>query len=109
MRRIKDYGIVDHELPVAATDSQDTPTCGPPTTGGRPSPQDLARMNAEREVKLRRYKQRKELESQLKDLRIAADPKNEHRDDDTLRKFYLALIQLENTFHLMHLLFLMGI
>jgi len=93
LHRIKDYGIVDYALPEVRDCEEDTPAApaAPPT---RPGPPDLSKMNAERDLKMRRYKEKRQLEDQIKELRrIAADPKNEHRDDEVIRKFYMSLIK----------------
>ena len=83
LARIRDYEIIDWELPKLSQGEESAP---PPS-----GPPDLAKMNAERDQKLRRYKQKKELDSQLQDLKVAAE--NEHRDDETVRKYYLTLIR----------------
>jgi hypothetical protein len=53
---------------------------------------DLGAMNREREAKLQRYKEKKALESQLKELKAAVD--HPSCDDDVVRKFYMATVQV---------------
>ena len=53
------------------------------------SGQDMAKMNREREDKIRRYKESKELEISLKALKANL----EHCDEDLVREYYLKLIR----------------
>jgi len=94
LRRIKDYGIVDYALPDIKTDEDDEGSdAAPPVTAAasRQVP-DLRKMEGERELKMRRFKEKKQLESEIKELRFAVTNEDE-KDDETLRKFYLALIK----------------
>ena len=52
---------------------------------------DLALMNRERDVKICRFKERKSLETRLKQLKIAVE--NPSCDDDVMREFYLNTIK----------------
>ena len=52
---------------------------------------DLALMNRERDAKIRRFKERKSLETRLKQLRVAVE--NPNCDEDAMREFYLNTIQ----------------
>ena len=64
---------------------------GPPM--GRPRPEDLARMNAEREEKIKRFKDKKELETRLSELNKILEKEGEDRvDDEIQREFYLKTV-----------------
>jgi len=95
LRRIKDYGIVDYALPDVKPDEDDADgsDAAPPVAAAasRQVP-DLRKMEGERELKMRRFKEKKQLESEIKELRFAVTNEDE-KDDETLRKFYLALIK----------------
>ena len=52
---------------------------------------DLAKMNREREEKIRRYKESKALECSLKELKFAIEKPS--CDDDVLRDYYLKMIR----------------
>lgn len=52
-----------------------------------PCPSDLVAMAARRQAKIERYRQKKELEARLSDVRIAVD--SGQADDEVSRDFYL--------------------
>ncbi|XP_066516963.1 immunoglobulin-binding protein 1 [Hoplias malabaricus] len=90
LRRCKDYGIGSFSMPSDNTEAETTPTGeGPDCTGPSPRPQqpDLITMARERQAKIERYKQRKDAESKLAELRVTVD--EGLADDETLREFYL--------------------
>ena len=67
LRRVKDYGIVSHQLPDVTEEEE---------AGGedssqqqRPGPPNLAKMNSEREEKLARYKEKKSIDAQVLNAR----------------------------------------
>lgn len=83
LTRIKDYGIANvPNLQKKDGDSEEKPQ--------NPKP-NLAKMNREREDKIRRYKESKEIETRLKQLKTAVD--NPSCDDEVLREYYLKLIR----------------
>ncbi|XP_055591960.1 immunoglobulin-binding protein 1 [Uranotaenia lowii] len=53
--------------------------------------QQLARMTQERNAKLRKYQEKKELDDQIKQLKIAME--KEHVEDDIKRDFYMKLLK----------------
>lgn len=55
------------------------------------SKRDLAKMNHERDEKIRRYKESKALEASLKELKLAIDSPS--CDEDVLRDYYIKLIK----------------
>ncbi|XP_072020571.1 immunoglobulin-binding protein 1-like isoform X2 [Amphiura filiformis] len=78
LKRCRQYGVTKQEIP------QDPPVAAArPAPGGRPN---LMGMQANREEKIRRYKEAKELEDKLKALGSWSDIR--HRDDEVQRKFY---------------------
>lgn len=86
LQRCKDYGLADITVPQkkSAQDGEDASSKPP----GRP---DLAKMNTERNAKMARYSLQKQLESEIKVLRVAVAAAT--RDEDVMREFYLKLIQ----------------
>merc|ERR1719412_570114 len=50
-------------------------------------------MNRERDDKIKRYKEKKELDAQLKELKVLViDVDKDHRDEELVRKYYMNLI-----------------
>lgn len=78
LARVKDYGIAN--VPNFKKKEKDSP-----------SKPNVAKMNREREEKIRRYKESKEIEASLKDLKLAIT--NPSCDEDLLRDYYLKLIR----------------
>jgi len=86
LQRCKDYGLADITVPEMKTsEDRDSEASKPP---GRP---DLAKMNSERDAKMARYRLQKQLESEIKVLRLAVAGAS--RDEDVVREFYLKLVQ----------------
>lgn len=86
LQRSKDYGLADITVPeLKSAEDRDDNSSKPP---GRP---DLAKMNAERNAKMARYSLQKQLESDIKVLKVAVASAS--RDEDVMREFYLKMIQ----------------
>jgi len=85
LERCKDYGLTEAEIPKVKDPDEKVNK----SNGGRP---DLAKMNAEREAKMARYKQMKQLEEDLKRLKLVVAGEAT-RDEDVMREFYLKMIQ----------------
>ena len=61
-------------------------------TESKPDPKkDLARMNQERDEKIRRYKESKAIEESLNELKLAIDRPS--CDEDVLRDYYIKMIK----------------
>jgi immunoglobulin-binding protein 1 len=89
LKRCKSYDIVDIEIPepkennsLESSESVRQQSCAP----------DLATMARERNAKLQRYKEQKELESQLEDLKRSLCSMR-IVDEEVERKYYLTLIK----------------
>ena len=65
LRRVKDYGIISHQLPDVTEEEAEEDS---PQEQQRPGPPNLAKMNSEREEKLARYKEKKSLDLQVNAL-----------------------------------------
>lgn len=89
LSRCRDYGLTDlATVPeVVFVTDEDEKENAPAPAPGRP---DLARMNAERATKVERFKQSKQLDSDLKDLRVVLAGS---RDEEVVREFHLKLVQ----------------
>ena len=61
LRRVKDYGIVSHQLPDVTEEEAEEDS----SQQQRPGPPNLAKMNSEREEKLARYKEKKSIDAQV--------------------------------------------
>jgi immunoglobulin-binding protein 1 len=89
LRRCKSYDIVDIEIPESkeynSSDSSESELRQPHAT-------DLAAMARERSAKLQRYKEQKDLESQLEDLKRSVCNMS-ILDEELERKYYLTLIK----------------
>ncbi|XP_055547432.1 immunoglobulin-binding protein 1 [Wyeomyia smithii] len=81
LRRCANYQLCDDPEAVAVMDN-------PHSTDKM---QDLLRMGQERNAKLRKYQEKKELDDQIKMLKIAME--KEQVDDEVKRDFYLKLLQ----------------
>ncbi|KAJ4449255.1 hypothetical protein ANN_00652 [Periplaneta americana] len=89
VQRCKNYGIIDIEIPEPNEDSSSDST----ESGRRqPHPMDLGTMARERNAKLQRYKEQKELESQLEELKKSISDMS-LVDEELERKYYLTLIK----------------
>ena len=91
---MKDYGLeVNLDIPNIQLCGNDDQQNGASSLVSNKIKPDLANMNRERDQKLKRYKEKKELDIQLKQLKILAiDVEKEHRDEEDVRKYYLKLI-----------------
>ncbi len=91
LRRIRDYEVYNIRIPDVTEDDEDEEADGASAVGGPPKRPDLAKMNREREEKIRQYKERKEIEASLKELKIAVE--NPSHDEDVVREYYLKMIR----------------
>ncbi|XP_017296366.1 immunoglobulin-binding protein 1 [Kryptolebias marmoratus] len=92
LKRCKEYGVSQFELPKSSDGNAD-----PEEASGNGSyskvksvpagPSDLLAMASKRQSKIERYRQRKELEARLSDVRRAVD--SGQADDEVTRDFYL--------------------
>ncbi len=82
LSRIKDYGIAN----VPSRDKSIQPKQTKDSQA-----QNLAKMNREREEKIRRYKESKEIEASLKQLKVSLD--NPQCDEEIVRQYYLKLVR----------------
>lgn len=91
LRRCKDYGVIDVEIPVTRSGSD----CSSSSMVGRiPSKiqeADLISMAQQRNEKIKRYKEQKELQSKLDILRKEVESQNV--DDEILRDYTVTLIK----------------
>uniref|UniRef100_UPI0037E75513 immunoglobulin-binding protein 1 n=1 Tax=Semicossyphus pulcher TaxID=241346 RepID=UPI0037E75513 len=87
--RCKEYNITRFELPKrkASTGAEEVPQHGASAAKPGPSSADLVTMAAQRLAKIERYRQKKELEAQLLDVRRAVE--SGQADDEVSREFYL--------------------
>ncbi|PSN47208.1 Immunoglobulin-binding protein 1 [Blattella germanica] len=88
LKRCKSYEVIDYEIP-EAKQSESTDSTEPSHSGGMP---DLATMARERNAKIQRYKEQKELESILDDLKKTLS-NIEITDEELERKYYITLIK----------------
>uniref|UniRef100_A0A3Q3VT20 Uncharacterized protein n=1 Tax=Mola mola TaxID=94237 RepID=A0A3Q3VT20_MOLML len=84
LRICKDYNVSQFDLPKSANENT-----SPDETV--PCSSDLVSMAVQRQAKIERYRQRKELESRLLDVRRAVD--SGQADDEVSRDFYLLTVQ----------------
>ncbi|KAI5630300.1 immunoglobulin-binding protein 1 [Silurus asotus] len=93
LRLCKDYNISSFHLP---PDAQDT---GEPSPGAEtdnlnpahPAQPDLIAMATQRQAKIERYKQQKQVEQKLADLRLLVDGGSV--DEEVMREFYLLQVR----------------
>ncbi|XP_072532771.1 immunoglobulin-binding protein 1 [Salminus brasiliensis] len=94
LRRCKDYNISSFHMPAENESVETTPT-DPESTSSVPTPRpqqpDLIAMATQRQAKIERFKQRKEAEAKLAELRTAVDGGS--ADDEVLREFYLLQVR----------------
>ncbi|XP_031734272.1 immunoglobulin-binding protein 1 isoform X1 [Anarrhichthys ocellatus] len=91
LKRCKEYDISHFELPRVTNEnaSPDEASENGSSTAKvtpQPCPSDLVSMAAQRQAKIERYRQRKELEARLSDVRRAVD--SGQADDEVSRDFY---------------------
>ncbi|XP_054648575.1 immunoglobulin-binding protein 1 [Dunckerocampus dactyliophorus] len=85
LKRCKEYNVSQFLLPESVSESteQNVPsTCKP-----MPTASSLAAMAAQRQVKIQRYSEKKELEARLSDVQKAVE--GGQADEETCRDFYL--------------------
>ncbi len=88
--RCNDYEVCQIRIPDPDDEEEgEGATASAPSS--RPGPPDLSKMNREREDKLRRYKERKELEERLDELREAVE--EGRADEDQAREFHLGSLK----------------
>ncbi|KAM6985743.1 immunoglobulin-binding protein 1 [Aplochiton taeniatus] len=88
LRRCKEYGLSKFDLP--KTEKEDSPGTSAETgniLATSPRPPDLLAMATERQAKLERYKQKKETETKLSEIKAAVE--SGQADDEIVRDFYL--------------------
>ncbi|KAM9356550.1 immunoglobulin-binding protein 1 [Symphorus nematophorus] len=95
LTRCKEYNVSRFELPKNPgrdnTSPDEASENGLSTAASVPRPADLVSMAAQRQAKIERYRQKKQLESRLSDVRRAVD--SGQADDEVLRDFYLLNVQ----------------
>jgi len=91
LQRAQDYEFTDIRVPELKPVKGESEGGGGNPPGGRPGPPDLAKMNREREAKMTRFREKKELESEIKSLKSLINPGT--RDEDLERKLYLNMIR----------------
>ncbi|XP_070536168.1 immunoglobulin-binding protein 1-like isoform X2 [Ptychodera flava] len=82
LKRCKSYGITAEELP------KDTPKADPAMPAGRPN---LMAMQSNREAKIKRFKEKKQLEEKLKALGHPSEINS--KDEDVQREFFTVFIK----------------
>ncbi|CDQ87792.1 unnamed protein product [Oncorhynchus mykiss] len=85
LKRCKEYNISKFELPKTIENSSDIPE--EESANGPPKPPDLIAMATVRAAKIERYKQRKDTEAKLSEIKAAVD--SGQADDEIVRNFYL--------------------
>lgn len=89
LSRCRDYGVGTVEnVPSVLSVNTEPPGEEDKQVNTRP---DLAKMNSERSSKMERYRQTKQLETDIKEMRmLLAQP--DHRDEELVRKYHIKLI-----------------
>ncbi|XP_062281288.1 immunoglobulin-binding protein 1 [Scomber scombrus] len=89
LRRCKEYNISQFELPQSCPEeaAENTHCVAKPVHG----PSDLVAMAAQRQAKIERYRQKKQLEGRLSEVRKLVD--SGEADDEVSRDFYLLNIR----------------
>ncbi|XP_070712409.1 immunoglobulin-binding protein 1-like [Pempheris klunzingeri] len=90
LRRCKEYNVSRFQLPKSSdenTSPDEAPANGYSTAKPVSSSSDLVSMAAQRQAKIERYRQKKEMEARLADVRKAMD--SGQADDEVRRDFYL--------------------
>lgn len=86
LNRCKDYEVMEDISIPKMDDDEDVDVRS--QAMGRP---DLAKMTQEREAKLKKYRERKELEARLKELKVSMEKPSQ--DEDVVREYYLSMIK----------------
>ncbi|XP_028272636.1 immunoglobulin-binding protein 1 [Parambassis ranga] len=89
--RCKQYDVSQFELPKSASENDDASEHERSKTKSPHSQPDLVTMATQRQAKIERYRQKKELEEKLSDVRRAVD--SGQADDEVTRDFYLLNIR----------------
>lgn len=90
LRRCKEYNISKFELPITSESTSETTEeseNGPSTSSQLPGPPDLVAMATQRNAKIERYKQKKDTEARLSEVKTAVD--SGQADEEMVRDFYL--------------------
>ncbi|KAM9850137.1 immunoglobulin-binding protein 1 [Aulostomus maculatus] len=90
LRRCKEYNVSSFQLPKSANgNSSPDEASDSDHASAKPSPlpSDLVAMAAQRQAKIERYRQKKELEARLSEVKRAVD--SGQADDEVSRDFYL--------------------
>ncbi|KAG7484179.1 hypothetical protein MATL_G00046690 [Megalops atlanticus] len=91
LKRCKDYNIMKFELPKTNDNSDDTSE----DAGNGPSPSfkppDLIAMATQRQAKIERYKQKKETEAKLSEIKSIVE--SGQAEDEVVRDFYLLTVR----------------
>nr|XP_046262674.1 immunoglobulin-binding protein 1 [Scatophagus argus] len=90
LRRCKEYNVLPFELPKLTSENtspEEASEDGFSALTSVPHSSDLVFMAAQRQAKIERYRQRKQLETRLSDVRRAVD--SGQADDEVSRDFYL--------------------
>ncbi|XP_071759007.1 immunoglobulin-binding protein 1 [Centroberyx gerrardi] len=95
LKRCKEYNVSNFELPKpmienAALD-EESENGYSTTKPSSPSPPDLVAMASQRQAKIERYRQRKEMEARLSEVRISVE--SGQADDEVIRDFYLLSVR----------------
>ena len=92
LNRVKDYSVMTN-IEVPSINLSENDENNAVSAMSNPSKPDLAKMNRERDDKIKRYKEKKELDAQLKELKVLViDVDKDHRDEELVRKYYMNLI-----------------
>ncbi|XP_069543583.1 immunoglobulin-binding protein 1 [Brachyistius frenatus] len=92
LRRCKDYNMFRFDLPPsAAGNGSGAAESGASEAPSAPRPPDLVAMAAQRQAKIEQYRQKKELEARLSEVRRALE--SGQADDEASRDFYLLSIR----------------
>ncbi|XP_070818839.1 immunoglobulin-binding protein 1 [Chaetodon trifascialis] len=94
LRRCKEYNISQFEMPKSTNErksSDEASENGFSTATSVTCSSDLISMAAQRQAKIERYRQKKELETRLSDVRRAVD--SGQTDDEVSRDFYILNLQ----------------
>ncbi|XP_033105718.1 immunoglobulin-binding protein 1-like [Anneissia japonica] len=87
LKRCKDYTITNQEIPT--TESADTGVTSPTVSGpGRP---DMKAMQADREAKIKKFKEKKERERKMKEMGTWLQIRD--RDDEVQREYYKLMLE----------------
>ncbi|XP_038140591.1 immunoglobulin-binding protein 1 [Cyprinodon tularosa] len=89
LKKCQDYNVCQFQLPSAANGLSEGGA--PPAQSSSAGPPSLVAMAAKRQSKIERYRQRKELEARLSDVRRLVE--SGQADDEASREFYLLNIQ----------------